>query len=513
MELLRHSMPAALVPRLAVVDVAADPDLRQGRPGRPAVAAARRPRTRPRTAGCTARWPGSPSSGSRSLGADVRDAGRRLLRPRRRQPHRGAAGLAAARAASPRSRSATSTSTRPSARWPPTSTSWQAAGPASDRERPADAAEDPDRPGGRHHAAARPGRRRAGWSGSGIGSTAAGRRPRAGPCCRSSSWWLLALGWLVFVTPPGRMLLAGGRRPAPAAQRRARRPPARRQGAPAALAGRARGRRARRDRPGRGAVHDVVRPAARRQGRPGRRPAPHPAGDRACSGSARAARSSPRSTSAATGSTATCSTSGRSGSAPGARVGARSMLCPGADVGQGRRGRARARRCSARCPDGEYWSGSPAERIQKRARGPWSDRPRHQPRLDRGVRRASRCCSPACRSRRSWPARPLPVLLADEPTSYVDLLGLLAWLPVSVARRDAGPGLARPRRGPAGRPGRPAGRAPGPQRRRAGGVGDGAGARRGAHLAVPALLLAASRRPGCGCSAPGSARTSRPRPC
>ena len=26
-------------------------------------------------------------------------------------------------------------------------------------------------------------------------------------------------------------------------------------------------------------------------------------------------------------------------------------------------------------PDGEYWSGSPAERIQKRARGPWSDRP------------------------------------------------------------------------------------------------------------------------------------------
>ena len=39
LELLRHRMPAALVPRLAVVDSLPDPDLRQGRPGRPALAA------------------------------------------------------------------------------------------------------------------------------------------------------------------------------------------------------------------------------------------------------------------------------------------------------------------------------------------------------------------------------------------------------------------------------------------------------------------------------------------
>ena len=44
MELLRHPLPAALVPRLAVVDVAPDPHLRQDRPRRAALAAARRGR-------------------------------------------------------------------------------------------------------------------------------------------------------------------------------------------------------------------------------------------------------------------------------------------------------------------------------------------------------------------------------------------------------------------------------------------------------------------------------------
>ena len=48
MELLRDSLPAALVPRLAVVDGPADPDLGQGRPRRAAVAAARGGRARGR---------------------------------------------------------------------------------------------------------------------------------------------------------------------------------------------------------------------------------------------------------------------------------------------------------------------------------------------------------------------------------------------------------------------------------------------------------------------------------
>ena len=83
----------------------------------------------------------------------------------------------------------------------------RAAAPARPRpHRPADPAQDPDRPGGRDHAAARARRRRTGWSGWGSApgcwpTSSAGLLPQL-------SWWLLALGWLVFVTPPGRMLLA-----------------------------------------------------------------------------------------------------------------------------------------------------------------------------------------------------------------------------------------------------------------------------------------------------------------
>jgi non-ribosomal peptide synthetase-like protein len=113
-----------------------------------------------------------------------------------------------------------------------------------------------------------------------------------------------------------------------------------------------------------------------------------------------------------------------------ARVGARSMLCPGADIGKDAEV-APGSSVFGEVPEGEYWSGSPAERINLRARGPWSARPA---------------------SSRSWAVTygamavllsglpivavlagaALPVLLADEPTSYADLWGLLAWLPVSV---------------------------------------------------------------------------------
>ncbi len=113
-----------------------------------------------------------------------------------------------------------------------------------------------------------------------------------------------------------------------------------------------------------------------------------------------------------------------------ARVGARSMLCPGADVGKDAEV-APGSSVFGTVPDGEYWSGSPAERIQKRARGPWSDRPPTSRAWTAayGAVAVLLSCLPIAAV---LAGAALPVLLAGEPTSYVDLLGLLAWLPVSV---------------------------------------------------------------------------------
>ena len=110
------------------------------------------------------------------------------------------------------------------------------------------------------------------------------------------SWWWLALGWLLLVSPPGRMVVSAAgarlllRGVAPGAS------PPRRQGAPAALAGRAARRRDGRRQPGGRAVDAGLRASARRRGRQARRPARDPAGDAGCSPSATGARSSPRST-------------------------------------------------------------------------------------------------------------------------------------------------------------------------------------------------------------------------
>jgi len=57
---------------------------------------------------------------------------------------------------------------------------------------------------------------------------------------------------------------------------------------------------------------------------------------------------------------------------PGARVGGRSMLLGGTDIGRG----AEIAPGSAvfdSVPDDEYWSGAPAARVAKQARGPWAD--------------------------------------------------------------------------------------------------------------------------------------------
>ena len=87
---LRGSMPAALVPRLAVVgESLPDQDLRQGRPRRAALAAARR------GSGGAARTRADPDRAvdRRALARRDRrgraDRRRRLLRPRRRQPDGG----------------------------------------------------------------------------------------------------------------------------------------------------------------------------------------------------------------------------------------------------------------------------------------------------------------------------------------------------------------------------------------------------------------------------------------
>jgi len=61
-----------------------------------------------------------------------------------------------------------------------------------------------------------------------------------------------------------------------------------------------------------------------------------------------------------------------------ARIGARSMLCPGADVGEGAE-IAPGSSVLGEVPPGESWSGSPAEPAGK-ARGPWSEtRPQNRP--------------------------------------------------------------------------------------------------------------------------------------
>ena len=113
-----------------------------------------------------------------------------------------------------------------------------------------------------------------------------------------------------------------------------------------------------------------------------------------------------------------------------ARVGARSMLCPGADIGKDAEV-APGSAVFGVVPDGEYWSGSPAERLQKRARGPWSDRPPSSRAwtVAYGAVAVLLSCLPIAAV---LAGAALPVLLADEPGSYAEMLALLAWLPVSV---------------------------------------------------------------------------------
>ena len=477
-----------------------DPDLRQGRPRRAALAAADGGRGRR-----VARPRRDRGLGRRALARRARRrraaAGRRLLRPRRRQPHRRADGLAAAREV-PRGRGR-----RP----------LRAPDGRRARRLPRRAARSPARPRDRTvpptplktqvgqvvaiTAAARCSPGRAGWSGSGIGCPAARRRCSAGRCCRSSSWWLLGLGWLVFVTPPGRMLLAAA-------------------GARLLLRTVEPG-----DHPRGGKVHLRLWLAERvvdelgatglagapymtwfarllgAEGRPRRRPALHPAGhrdapprprllDRARGRPqrllGRRRRAAPR-----------CGAGRRAG--PGRRA---QHALPRRRRRRGRRGRAGLgglRRGARRASSGPARRPSGSSARPRPVVGPARD----QPRLDawRTASWRSLLSVPADRWRCS-PGRRCRCCSPTSPRRTPDLLRLLAWLPVSalvgllvlavlvwlVVRLAALGGAA--------------GRAPGAQRAGAGGLDDGAGARRGPDLAVPALLLepdaglaAAARRP------------------
>ncbi len=100
------------------------------------------------------------------------------------------------------------------------------------------------------------------------------------PWLPTVSWWWVAAGWLVLITPAGRMTHRGGRRQDPAVRRPARQLPARRRRPPAALDGGEPGRRGRCGEPGRRAVDRVLRPRAGREDRPRRRPAHAATGDR-----------------------------------------------------------------------------------------------------------------------------------------------------------------------------------------------------------------------------------------
>ena len=143
----------------------------------------------------------------------------------------------------------------------------------------------------------------------------------------------------------------------------------------------------------------------------------------------------------ASGWTATWSTSGRSGSARG--PGSARAACSAPAPTSARTPRwPPGRRCSARCPDGEYWSGSPAERIQKRARGPWSDRPATSRAWTAayGAVAVLLSCLPIAAV---LAGAALPVLLADEP-DVVRRPARPARLAAGLGgRRDAGPGPPR----------------------------------------------------------------------
>ncbi|WP_139978007.1 Pls/PosA family non-ribosomal peptide synthetase [Nocardioides litoris] len=113
-----------------------------------------------------------------------------------------------------------------------------------------------------------------------------------------------------------------------------------------------------------------------------------------------------------------------------ARIGARSMLLPGARVGRDAEV-APGSAVFGEVPDGEFWSGSPAQNVSDDARGPWStERPtggRAWVAAYAGVGALVGLLPLVAVLAGALP----PLLLADRPGGVGDALGLLAWVPLA----------------------------------------------------------------------------------
>ncbi len=114
----------------------------------------------------------------------------------------------------------------------------------------------------------------------------------------------------------------------------------------------------------------------------------------------------------------------------GARVGARSMLLPGADIGADAEIGAGSA-VFGTVPAGEYWSGSPAVRGNRAARGPWQERARRTPlwAVVYGLMALELALLPAVAIVAGTVAA---VGLAGRPADLGDTSGLLACSPVAV---------------------------------------------------------------------------------
>ncbi|MEP9382765.1 Pls/PosA family non-ribosomal peptide synthetase [Nocardioides sp. KR10-350] len=113
-----------------------------------------------------------------------------------------------------------------------------------------------------------------------------------------------------------------------------------------------------------------------------------------------------------------------------ARVGARSMLCPGAEVGADAEV-APGSSVFGTVPAGEYWSGSPAVRVAAEARGPWRKRT-DRSRLWVAAYAVAAVVPGLLPALAIGAGIAVLVALGGTPASYADVLGLLAWSPVAV---------------------------------------------------------------------------------
>lgn len=112
-----------------------------------------------------------------------------------------------------------------------------------------------------------------------------------------------------------------------------------------------------------------------------------------------------------------------------ARVGARSMLLPGADIGPDAEV-APGSAVFGDVPRGEFWSGSPAQRLAGAARGPWSGRPSTS-RAWVAAYAAAAIALSVLPILAVVAGLAFTVLVAERPEGPQVLAGLLVWAPVA----------------------------------------------------------------------------------